>query len=172
MPISMYESSVPVFQRVLTALSGVVDKAVAHAEARKIDPAVLVAARLYPDMFPFARQVQTATDHAKGASARLAAVEIPRFADTEATFAELKMRIEQTLDFIGGLDRGKFVGSDDRDVTLLVGGKERSMRGDRYLLHFAMPNFYFHVTTAYDILRHNGVEIGKRDFIGMTPQGT
>ena len=94
------------------------------------------------------------------------------FADTEATFAELKARIQQTLDFIGGLDRGTFVGSDDRDVTLLVSGKERAMRGDRYLLHFAMPNFYFHVTTAYDILRHNGVEIGKRDFIGLPPQST
>jgi hypothetical protein len=166
MAFSIYQASVPVFQRRLTALSAVIDKAAAHAEARKIDPAVLVNARLYPDMYPFSRQVQTATDHAKGATARLAGLDVPRYADTESTFDELKARIAKTLEFIDAVEASAMDGAEDRDVTLMLGGKERTLKGAFYLLNSAMPNFYFHVTTAYDILRHNGVELGKSDFLG------
>jgi hypothetical protein len=169
MPLSVYESSVPVFHRALAAFSGVIDKAVAHAEARKIDPAVFVGARLYPDMLPFAAQVRIACDHAKGASARLAGQPIPKFADNETTLPEFKARITATLDFIGGLAPAAFEGAEQRDMTFMAAGKERTLRGDLYLLHYAMPNFYFHVTTGYDILRHNGVEIGKRDYLGIVP---
>jgi hypothetical protein len=166
MPVTMYLVSVPVFQRRLTALTAIIEKAEAFAVARKVEPSVLLQARLYPDMFPFVRQVQTATDHAKGASARLAGIDIPRFADTEATFDELKGRIGKTLEFIETIEPAAMDGSEDRDVHLMIGGKERTMKGEPYLINFAMPNFYFHVTTAYAILRHNGVELGKTDFMG------
>jgi hypothetical protein len=137
----------------------------AHAEAKKIDPGVFTNARLIPDMLPFTRQVMIATDHAKGASARLSGVEIPKFEDTETTFPELKARIQKTLDFIAGLKPAQFEGSDARDVTITLQAGPQTFKGSAYLLHFALPNFYFHVTTAYDILRQSGVEIGKRDFI-------
>jgi hypothetical protein len=162
----MYLVSVPVFQRRLTALTAILEKAETFVEARKIDPNALLQARLYPDMFPLTRQVQTATDHAKGASARLARLEIPRFADTETSFAELKARIARTLEFIETIEPAALEGSEDRDVQLMLGGKERTMKGEPYLMNFAMPNFYFHVTTAYAILRHNGVDLGKTDFMG------
>jgi hypothetical protein len=166
MAFTIYDASVPVFTRMLTSLGKVLDKGAAFAEARKIDPAVLLATRLYPDMFPLSRQVQTATDHAKGAAARLSRTEIPKFADNEATFAELGGRIDKTLAFIGGIDRKAFEGAESRDVTLVTGGKERLVNGQAYLLETACPNFFFHVTTAYAILRHVGVEIGKRDYLG------
>lgn len=166
MPVTMYLASVPVFQRRLTALMAILDKAALHATARKIDPAVLLAARLYPDMFPFTRQVQTATDHAKGASARLAGIEVPRFADTEASFDDLKARIARTLEFIEAIEPSGIEGSEEREVRIAMAGKERTMKGEPYLLNYAMPNFYFHLTTAYAILRHNGVELGKSDFMG------
>lgn len=166
MTISMYQASVPAFQHTLKALDAILDKAVANAAARKIDPAVLVAARLAPDMYPLSRQVQIATDHAKGCPARLAGVAVPSFEDTEKTFPELKARIAKTLDFIGGLKAEQIDGSETRDITLKLGPRELHFKGQEYLLSVAQPNFYFHVTMAFAILRHNGVPIGKLDFLG------
>jgi uncharacterized protein len=166
MTLTMYQASVPAFQRTLKALDAVLDKAAAYAEERKIDPAVLTAARLSPDMFPMARQVQFSTDHAKGASARLAGLAVPSFADTETTFPELKARIAKTLDFIGTVRPDQIDGSETRDISLKAGPRELSFKGQEYLVFFALPNFYFHVTTAYAILRHSGVPIGKLDFLG------
>jgi len=166
MPLSMYQASVPVFQRTLGALDKILDKAAAYAEERKIDPAVLVGARLYPDMFPLSRQVQIATDAAKGAAARLAGLPVPSFEDTEKTFPELKARIAKTLSFIATVKPDQIDGSEGRDITLSAGTRELSFKGQEYLLFFALPNFYFHTTTAFGILRHNGVPIGKLDFLG------
>jgi hypothetical protein len=162
----MYDASVPVFVRMLGNLKGILQKAEAHATARKIDPNALLADRLYPDMFAFARQVQLSTDFAKGAGARLAGVEVPKYEDTEATFSDLSKRIDKTIGFLRGLKKESYEGSETREVTLSIGGQPTKFEGLNYLLNFALPNFYFHMTTAYDILRHNGVEIGKRDFIG------
>lgn len=166
MTLSMFEASVPAFQRTLKALDAVLDKALANAEERKIDPAVLTSARLAPDMYPLMRQVQMATDHAKGCSARLAGLPVPSFADTETTFPELKARIAKTLDFVGSVRADQIDGSEERPVSLKAGPRELSFKGQDYLVFFALPNFYFHVTTAYDILRHNGVPVGKLDFLG------
>lgn len=163
--MSLYHATIPVFRQMLGALSAIIDKAAAHAEAKKIDPAVFTNGRLSPDMFPFTRQITIATDHAKGASARLAGVEVPKFEDTETTFAELKARIEKTLDFIATLKPAQFDGAETRDVTIPLRSGPTTFKGRAYLFHFALPNFYFHCTTAYDILRHMGVEIGKPDFI-------
>jgi hypothetical protein len=166
MPITMYQASAPRFANILKNLAGILDKAQAHAEAKKIDPKVLMSYRLAPDMFALARQVQVAADTAKGACARLAGVEIPKYEDTEQTFAELKERIVKTIDFLGTLKPVQIDGTEDKQVTLKIGGQDRTFTGMQYLLGHAQPNFYFHVTTAYDILRHAGVEIGKRDYIG------
>ena len=166
MNLSMYQASAPRFAAILGNLSTILDKAQAHVEARKIDPAALTAFRLYPDMFPLTRQVQVACDTAKGAVARLAGLEVPKHEDTEQTLAELKARIAKTLDFIASVKPAQIDGAEDREITLKLRGQEAKFSGSQYLLGFAMPNFYFHVTTAYNILRHNGVEIGKRDFIG------
>lgn len=166
MSSNLHQASVGVFVQYLTSLSTILAKAAAHAEAKKIDPAVFVNARIAPDMFPLARQVQIATDHAKGASARLAGVEVPSFTDTESTFPELQQRITKTLDFIKTLKPAQFDGAADRDVTLTLAGQKHTWKGNIYLSHFALPNFFFHATTTYNILRHNGVEVGKRDFLG------
>jgi uncharacterized protein len=166
MNISMYQASAPRFANTLRNLSAILDKAQAHAEARKIDPLVLTASRLYPDMLALARQVQIACDNAKGAVARLAGVEVPRHEDTEQSFAELGARIAKTVAFIETLKPAQIEGSEDRDITLKLGQREVQWKGMQYLLGFALPNFYFHVVTAYDILRHNGVELAKRDYIG------
>jgi hypothetical protein len=166
MTLSMYQASVPIFLNTLTALSAVLDKAAAHAAQRKIEPSVLLGARLFPDMFPLVRQVQLTADFAKGAGARLAGIEVPKFADTETTFDELKARIAKTVEFVKTLKPGQIDGSEDRDITIPIGGQPQSFKGQPYLLHFALPNFFFHATTAYDILRHCGVEVGKRDFLG------
>ena len=166
MTINAYQATVPAFVQILTALSAILTKAAAHAEAKKIDPSVFVGARIAPDMFPLARQVQIATDHAKGACARIAGVDVPSFTDTEATFAELQTRITKTIDFIKGLKSAQFDDGFDRDVTLTIAGQKMTWKGGVYLHQFALPNFYFHVTAAYAILRHNGVEVGKRDFLG------
>ncbi len=166
MPLSMSQASVPVFTQMLSALSAVIDKALDHCGAKKIDPSVFVSARLAPDMLPFSRQVMIATDHAKGATARLGGREVPKFEDTESTLEELKARIAKTLDFIKTVPADAIDGSEKKDVMLTIGGNPLTLAGERYLLHFALPNFFFHVTTAYDILRHNGVEIGKRDYMG------
>jgi hypothetical protein len=162
----MYQASAPRFVNVLKNLSAILDKTQAYVDAKKIDPTVLTSSRLYPDMFTMARQVQTACDTAKGAVARLAGVEIPKFEDTEQTLAELKARIAKTIDFIDSVKAGQIDGSEDKPIVLKIRGQEVKYTGMQYLLGFAHPNFYFHVTTAYDILRHNGVEIGKRDYIG------
>lgn len=166
MKLTMHAASAPRFANILRNLSVVLDKAQAHAEAKKIEPAALIQARLYPDMFPLARQVQIACDSAKGALARLAGVEIPKHEDTEQTFDELKARIAKTLDFVESVKAGELEGSETREVTVRFRGQDVKFTGLQYLLGIAYPNFYFHVTTAYDILRHNGVELGKRDFIG------
>ena len=166
MKISMYQASAPRFANALRNLSSILDKAQAHAEAKKLDPAVLGGLRLIADMFPLSRQVQIACDTAKGAVARLAGMEVPRHEDTEQTLAELKQRIAKTIDFVLSVNAEKIDGSEERQVTLRLGGKDVTYTGLQYLLGHAYPNFYFHVTTAYDILRANGVELGKRDYIG------
>lgn len=166
MNISMYQASAPRFVNILNNLSAILDKAEAHVGAKKIDPAALTTYRLYPDMYPMARQVQSACDTAKGAVARLAGVEIPKHDDTERTFHELKARIAKTIEFIKSVKPAQLDGSEDKEIVLKRGGQEVTFKGMQYLLGFAYPNFYFHVTTAYAILRHNGVEIGKRDFMG------
>ncbi|MEJ0097247.1 MAG: DUF1993 domain-containing protein [Bauldia sp.] len=166
MSIAMYEISVPVFDRRLKAHSAILDKAKAHAEAKKIEPAAFMTDRLYPDMFPFWLQVQSACDHAKNSTARLTGVALPIMNETEKTFEGLKARIAQTLEFVNAAEPAKFEGAEERIITLNMGGREREMTGLDYFLNQALPNFYFHLTTAYGILRHNGVEIGKRDFMG------
>ncbi len=169
MSLSMYQASVPTFTQMLGALSGVLDKAQAHAVAKKFDPAVLLSARLAPDMLPFSRQVQLASDFAKGATARLAAAEVPSWQDGEKTFAELQERIRKTLDFVQSFKPAQIDGSEDRDVKISIAGQPVVFKGQPYLFGFVLPNFYFHATTAYAILRHNGVELGKRDFVGRVP---
>jgi len=166
MTISMYQASAPRYVNMLNNLSAILDKEQAHVEAKKLDAAALTAFRLYPDMFPLSRQVQVACDSAKGAVARLAGVEIPKHEDTEQTFAELKARIAKVIAFIGTIKPEQIDGSEDKEIVLKLRGNDVSFKGMQFLLGFAYPNFYFHVTTAYDILRHNGVEIGKQDFIG------
>lgn len=166
MAISMYQASVPVFQRSLTSLAGILAKGAAYAEAKKIDPAVLLGSRLFPDMFALTRQVQIASDNAKGCAARLAGVEPPKFEDNEATFAELDARIQKTIDFLKTFKPEQIDGSEARPVTLKLRDRTVEFVGINYLLHFALPNYFFHATTAYAILRHNGVELGKPDFLG------
>jgi len=166
MKISMYQASAPRFANALRNLSAILDKAQVHAEAKKLDPAVLGSLRLIADMFPLARQVQVACDTAKGAVARLAGAEIPKYEDTEQTIAELKARIARTLDFVASVPAAKIDGSEEREVVMKMRGQDVKFSGLQYLFGHAWPNFYFHVTTAYNILRANGVELGKRDFIG------
>ncbi len=166
MTISLYQASVPVIQKSLTALKGVLAKGAAHAETKKIDESVFLSSRLSPDMFPLARQVQIAADFGKGPVARLAGVEVPKYDDTEATFAELAARIDKTLAFVGTFTTAQIDGQEDRDILLTIAGNPVTFKGQPYLLHFAMPNLYFHMSMAYAILRHNGVDVGKRDFIG------
>jgi hypothetical protein len=166
MAISMYQASAPRFVNTLGNLAAVLDKAQAHAEAKGLDPLVLTACRIFPDMFPLSRQVQIATDTAKGALARLAGVELPKYEDTEQSIAELKARIAKTIAFLQDFKPSQIDGTEDRELTIKLGKSEVNWKGMQYLLGFALPNFYFHVTTAYCILRHNGVELGKRDFIG------
>jgi uncharacterized protein len=165
--ISMSLASAPRFANGLKNLSAVLAKAAAHAEARKIDPLVLTQARLFPDMLPMARQIQIASDTAKGCVARLAGVEIPKYEDTEKSFDELQARIAKTIDFIHTVPAAQIDGSEDKDIVLKLGPREVQFTGLQYLCGFAIPNFYFHVTTAYAILRHNGVELAKSDFIGQ-----
>lgn len=166
MTISMYEASSPRFINMLKNLGAILAKAEAHAEAKKIAPAVLLGSRLFPDMFALTRQVQIACDHAKGAAARLAGIEVPKFEDTEETFADLQARIAKTIAFVETVGADQINGSEGREIAFTIGGHDVKFTGMQYLLGFALPNFYFHVTTAYNILRHNGVEIGKRDFVG------
>jgi hypothetical protein len=162
----MYQASAPRFVNMLNNLSALLDKAQAHAEAKKLDPAALTGFRLFPDMFPLARQVQIACDTAKGAVARLAGLDIPKHEDTEQTFAELKARIAKTVDFIESVKPAQVDGSEAKEIVMKMRSGEVRLEGLQYLMAFAYPNFYFHVTTVYAILRHNGVDVGKRDFLG------
>ena len=166
MSLSMYQASAPRFANTLKNLSAILERAQQYCDARKFDPLVLTSYRLFPDMFPLSRQIWIATDTAKGAVSRLAGVEIPKFEDVEQTFPELRARIAKTVDYVLSVPSVKIEGSAEKDVTLKIGGKDTVMKGAQYLLGHAYPNFYFHCATAYNILRHNGIEIGKRDFLG------
>ena len=165
MSLSMYQSSVPVFVPMLMNLKGLLEKAATYCESKKIDPSVLPANRLFPDMFPLSKQIQIATDHAKGCAARLAGLEPPAYEDNEKTLADLIARVQKTIDYVNTFKPAQIDGSEERNIELKIGSHELKFIGHVYLLKFAMPNFYFHVTTAYNILRHNGVELGKGDFL-------
>jgi len=172
MPLTMSHSSVDAYVRSLNALSAIIDKAAEHAGAKKFDPNIYCAMRLRPDMFAFARQVQVACDQAKNAASRLADVEPPKYEDHEATLADLKARIAKTVAHLQGLDRKAIDASADRDIVFPLGPNKMKMPGADYLTQFSLPNFYFHVTAAYAILRYAGVDLAKRDFLGavqMTP---
>jgi len=170
MPQSMFQSSIPALDINLAALSGLLDKAAAFAAAKKIDPAVILHSRLAPDMFDFVRQVQVVTDQARRGSARLAGVEPPSYEDTETSIEQLKTRVEKTRAFLKGLDRKAIDASAEREIVIPLGpDKTGHMKGDDYLNHFLLPNFYFHYTAAYAILRHLGVDVGKMDFLGKIP---
>jgi hypothetical protein len=162
----MYSLSAPVFVRVLGNLEGILDKGAAWAEARRVDPSVLINARLFPDMFPLTSQIRIAGDFAKGAVARLTGQEPPKYEDNETTFGELKARLARTVAYVETFRPEQFEGAETRTVTMRMRGEDKRFDGLTYLANIVLPNFYFHATTAYDILRHNGVELGKRDFIG------
>lgn len=166
MTISMFKASAPIFVQFLTSLSAVLDKAAAHAEAKKIEQSVLLNMRLYPDMHQLVRQVHAATDHAMSACGRLAGVELPAFANKEESIPELKERITKAIEFIKSIKPAQIDGSEEKEITIKFSSGERKFIGQSFLLNFCLPNFYFHTTTAYDILRHCGVEVGKRDFMG------
>ena len=166
--ITVYSATVPVFKQLLGGLVTCIDKAAAHCEAKKIDPAAITTFRLYPDMFAFARQVQITCDTAKGCMARLAGVEIPKHEDTETTFTQLKERIAKTLAFIDTIKPEQLNGVEDREIVLQMRAGPRTFQGLGYAMNFALPNFYFHVTTAYNVLRHNGIEVGKNDYLGKS----
>ena len=166
MSLSMYQASIPVFIRHLENLSVILKKAEANAQLRKIDPEVFVSARLAPDMYPLSRQIQIVTDVIKGGGARLAGVDVPSYPDTEKTFAELQARIAKVVEFLKTLNAGQIDGGEERKVSLKIGGQEMNFLGQPYLLNFVLPNMYFHISIAYAILRHNGVDLGKKDFLG------
>jgi hypothetical protein len=168
MKVSMYQASVPTITRALNNLAAVLEKGAAHAEAKKIEPGVLVESRLFPDMLPLAKQVQIASDISKGGTARLAQVEPPSYEDNEKTLSELVARLKKTVAFLETLKPEQIDGSEDRTVTWKTRTSEKSMQGQPYLFNHVLPNVFFHVTTAYNILRHNGVEIGKQDFLGRS----
>ena len=170
MPFSMSQTALPTFELGLNALTTILDKAEAHAAAKKFDSAVLLGSRLAPDMFALTRQVQVVTDQAKNGTARLAGVEPPRFEDNETTIEQLKARVAKTVAFLKTLDPKKIDAAAEREITFPLGPvKKGSMKGDDYLNHFMLPNFYFHLTAAYSILRHCGVDVGKMDFLGAIP---
>lgn len=166
MPLSMFQASAPVFIRAMNNLKVVLDKGAAHAAANKIDPTVLLNSRLFPDMFPLVRQVQIASDNAKGGGARLAGMNPPKYEDNEASFPELNARIEKTVAFLQTLTPAQIDGSEEKTINLTLGKKTLAFQGQAYLFGLVLPNLYFHVTTAYAILRHCGVPLGKEDFLG------
>ncbi|MCX7086934.1 MAG: DUF1993 family protein [Methylococcales bacterium] len=166
MSLSMYQASIPGFIRMLENTSAILDKAVAYAAAKKIDPSVLVNARLAPDMFPLSRQIQIATDMAKGCAARLAGIDVPSYDDNETSFEELQARIAKTIAFLQSVSAEHIDGSEEKAITLKTPSRELNFLGQPYLLDFVLPNFHFHLTTTYAILRHNGVDIGKMDYVG------
>jgi uncharacterized protein len=163
---SMFETTIPPLKRTLSNLASILNKAEEHADAKKIEHNILLNSRLYPDMYPLLRQVQIATDMSKGAAARLSGVEIPKYEDTETTFDELYARIAKTIAFIDAVSPAQMEGSETRDITITIRKMDLNFTGQSYLLTWVLPNVYFHVTTAYNILRHNGVELGKPDFLG------
>lgn len=164
--LTMYDATIPTLKRLLTNLSAILKKGEAHADAKKIDHSIFLNARLAPDMYAFTRQVQIATDMSKGAVARLAGVDIPKYEDDETTFADLQARITKTVAFIDGIKPAQLEGSENRDIVITVRNTNLEFKGQAYLLNWVNPNVYFHVATAYNILRHNGVELGKLDFLG------
>jgi len=167
MAFSMYDACVPVCTQVMTTLAAILDKAAAHAAEKKLEEAAFLQARFFPDMFTMARQVRQASDFARFAPGRLAGVALPEFPNADGeTFAALKDRVTRSLDFIRSVPRAGIEGTEDKDITWTQGTNQRTMKGKPYLLHFCLPNVFFHATTAYALLRHNGVELGKRDFIG------
>ena len=163
---SMHTASIPVFKQILNSLHAILEKAEAHTAEKKLEPAALLQFRLFPDMLPFTRQIQIACDFAKGAAARLGGLEVPSYEDTEVTFADLKARIVKTLAYIDSVPQASIEGSEERAITTGSGEKTKHFTGQTYLFHYALPHFFFHATTAYDILRHNGLDIGKKNFIG------
>jgi uncharacterized protein len=166
--MSFYDASVPAFLQILGSLSGILTKAEAHCKAKNIQPEVLLGARLFPDMLPLSKQIQLASDFAAKGCARVTHSEVPSTPDTEKTFEELKQRLAKTVDYVKAYKPAQFEGADARDVTFPAGpDKTMTLKGQQFLSHVAFPNFYFHAATAHDILRHNGVEIGKRDFLGV-----
>ena len=165
MPLSMYTAAVPPMRHMMKTLAALLSKAEAHCAERKIEPDALLTARLYPDMLPFMRQVQIASDNAKGPAARLAGVEVPKFEDTEKTFADLQARVARTIDFLDTLRPEQFEGAEARDIVLQLRDRKLEFKGADYLTLWAIPNIYFHITTAYALLRHGGVEIGKKDYL-------
>jgi uncharacterized protein len=166
MSVSMYQLSVPVYIRILNGLAGLMRKAAAHCAEKKLDEAALLDYRLYPDMFTLTKQVQIAADHAKGGAARLAGEESPKYEDNETSFSALAARVDKTVAYLETLKPAQIDGSEEKTIVLKMRSGELSLPGLKFVLHHSMPNFYFHVTTAYAILRHNGVEVGKRDFLG------
>lgn len=166
MTISMYDASVPVFKQMLSSLIAILAKAETYATQRKIEPQALLQARLFPDMFSLTRQVQIAADFAKGACARLAGVEVPKYEDTEVSFADLQARLAKTIAFIEQLPKIQIVGSEEREINTSAGPNSKKFDGKTYLIHYALPQFFFHTTTVYAIFRHNGVDIGKKDYVG------
>jgi len=166
MTVSMYKCSAPIFLQYLGGLSNVLDKAKAHVEAKKLDEAFFMNMRIYPDMFPFVRQVRASCDHAVNACGRIAGVELPVFENNETTIADLKKRIEKALEFLRTIKPEQLDGQEGKEITVKFPSGERHFTGQTMLINFSLPNFYFHTTTAYDLLRHVGVEIGKRDFMG------
>ena len=164
----MYDTTVPVLIHFVKGLSAILKKAEEHCAAKKIDPNAILGARLFPDMFAFTRQVQLVTDFAKGMGARLAGIPVPSFADEEKTFAELQARLARTVDFLGTLTKEQFADAATRTVTIKVAGQDMSFAGADYAATYALPNFYFHLSTAYNILRHNGIELGKKDYMGRS----
>jgi hypothetical protein len=167
MAMSMYQASVPVFVRTLTNLKSILNKASTHAQARKIDEAALLGARLFPDMFPLTRQVQLACDYARGTAARLAGKEPPAYEESEKTIAELITRIDRSIDYVRSVPAGELDGSETREIVRPLRGQPKKFTGQNYLVQFALPSFFFHATTAYAILRHSGLEIGKADYLGQ-----
>ena len=166
--MSFYDASVPAFLQILGSLSGILTKAEKHCAAKNIKPEVLLGARLYPDMLPFSKQVQLASDFAAKGCARLTGSEVPATPDTEKTFEELKQRLAKTIDYVKAFKPAQFEGADAREVTFPIGPTNTlTLKGQQFVNNFAFPNFYFHAATAHGILRHNGVEVGKRDFLGV-----
>ena len=168
MAITMYSASVPQFLQLLAGLKTVIEKAEAYATAKKVDPATMLNWRLAPDMFTLARQVRQASEHSFGAG-RAAGIETPKLPDIDTSFAEMKSRIDKSIEYLKGIKPAQLDGREDATITVTVGGNPREFKAQNYLFHFAMPNFYFHLTTAYNIGRGLGVDIGKRDFMGQQP---